>query len=261
MQFIRIITHEANDAFFNMAVDEAISEAVRQELSPPTLRLYRWSRPSLSIGHFQKISEVNIDYCNKMDYPVVRRLTGGRAILHDTELTYSFSARTGSPPFSSSLHENYSVISNAILLGLKGCGINADISFERKRNSGQRNPACFKAVSYGEITINGKKVVGSAQKRYSNGFMQHGSILLDFDAEKLCNVLVHGDKIAFENISSINDHAEGISINDLGLSIKKGFTDSLGIKLISDNPTKFELDLAKEIEMNKYSTRDWNFSR
>ncbi|MBL7032285.1 MAG: lipoate--protein ligase family protein [Nitrospira sp.] len=261
MQFIRIITHKANDAFFNMAVDEAISEAVRQELSPPTLRLYRWSRPSLSIGHFQKISEVNIDYCNKINYPIVRRLTGGRAILHDAELTYSFSALTGSPPFSTSLHENYSVISNAILLGLKTCGIKADISFERKRNSGQRNPACFKAVSYGEITVNGKKIIGSAQRRYSNGFMQHGSILLDFDAEKLCNALVHADKNAFGDISSISDHAEDISFDDLGLSIKKGFEESLEIKLISDNPTKFELSLAKELVENKYSSRDWNFRR
>jgi lipoate-protein ligase A len=261
MQFIRTITHEANDAFFNMAVDEAISEAVRQEISPPTLRLYRWSRPSLSIGHFQKISEVNIDYCDKMNYPVVRRLTGGRAILHDAELTYSFSARTGSPPFSTSLHENYTVISNAILLGLKTCGIKADISFERKKNSGFRNPACFKSVSYGEIKINGKKVIGSAQKRYSNGFMQHGSILLNFDAEKLCNVLGHGDKNAFKDIASISDYTENISFDDLCLSIKKGFEDSMGIKLVSDNPTKFELSLAKELEKNKYSTWDWNFSR
>ena len=244
-----------------MAVDEAISEAVRQELSPPTLRLYRWSRPSLSIGHFQKISEVNTDYCDKMDYPVVRRLTGGRAILHDNELTYSFSARTDFPPFSPSLHENYSVISNAILLGLMTCGIKADISFERKKNSGPRTPACFKAVSYGEIKINGKKVIGSAQKRYSNGFMQHGSILLEFDADKLSNALMDTDKNAFGDISSISDHADGISIEDLGLSIKNGFEDSLGIKLISDDPTKFELSLAKELEEKRYSTRGWNFSR
>ncbi|GBE03519.1 MAG TPA: lipoate--protein ligase family protein [Nitrospirae bacterium] len=261
MQFIRIIIHEANDAFFNMAVDEAISEAVRQELSPPTLRLYKWNRPSLSIGHFQKISEVNIDYCDRMDYPVVRRLTGGRAVLHDIELTYSFSARTDSQPFSTNLHENYSVICNAILLGLNTCGIKADISFKRKMNSGQRNPACFKAVSYGEITIDGKKVIGSAQKRYSKGFMQHGSILLDFDAEKLCNALALGDKNAFGDISSISEHAEGISFDNLSLSIKKGFEDSLGIKLISDNPTKFEISLAKELKQVKYSTKDWNFSR
>ena len=91
--------------------------------------------------------------------------------------------------------------------------------------------------------------------------MQHGSILLDFDAEKLCSVLVHGDENVFRDITSISDHAEGISFDSLGLSIKKGFEDSLGIKLISDNPTKFELSLAKELEKNKYSTKDWNFSR
>ena len=261
MRFIRIITHEANDAFFNMAVDEAISEAVRQELSPPTLRLYRWSRPSLSIGHFQKISDVNTDHCGRMGYPVVRRLTGGRAILHNEELTYSFSALTGSGPFGTSLRENYSVISNAILLGLQTCGIKADISFERKRNPGQRDPACFRAVSYGEITINGKKVIGSAQKRYNNGFMQHGSILLGFNAEELRNVLTHGNENDYSDIASIGDHSKDISFDNLALSIKKGFEDSLKIKLISDTPTKFELELAKQLEKNKYSARDWNFNR
>lgn len=261
MKFIRIIIHDANNAFFNMAVDEAISEAVRQELSPPTLRLYRWSRPSLSIGHFQKISEVNTDYCEETGCPVVRRVTGGRAILHDMELTYSFSALTNFPPFSGSLHRNYSVISMAILTGLKYCGVNADISFERKRRSEERNPACFKTVSYGEIKIDGRKVIGSAQKRYPNGFMQHGSILLGFDAEKLSNVLVHSDKSSFSGITSISEHTESVTFESLGLSIKKGFEDSLGIKLISDSPTKFELDLAGKLEKNKYHSKEWNFRR
>lgn len=251
MKFIRIIIHEESDAFYNMALDEAVSEAVRQKLSPPTLRLYRWSAPSISIGHFQKIAEVNTDYCMEMDYPVVRRLTGGRAILHDAELTNSFSALNCGKPFGSSLHENYSVISSALLLGLKKCGIQADISFERKKRSGQRNPACFKSVSYGEITIDGKKVVGSAQKRYREGFMQHGSILLDFDPDKLANVLLHADDSVFRDITSINDHAEGVTFERLGLSIKRGFEDELGIKLISDRPTKFENDLATKLMKNK----------
>ncbi len=244
-----------------MAMDEAISEAVRQKLSPPTLRLYRWSRPSLSIGYFQKISDVNTDHCQKMDYPVVRRLTGGRAILHDEELTYSFSSSNDSPPFSSSLHEDYSVISMAILTGLKECGIDADISFERKRGSGQKNPACFKSVSYGEITIHGRKIIGSAQKRYRNGFLQHGSILLDFDAKKLSRVLVHADNRAFGDITSINDHAEGITFEVLVPALKKGFENSLKLKLISDSPTKFELDLARKLEKEKYSSKKWTLTR
>jgi lipoate-protein ligase A len=242
---------------YSVAVDEAISEAVRQEISPPTLRLYQWSRPSLSIGHFQKISDLDIDYCNKKDYPVVRRLTGGRAILHDAELTYSFSAKTGSRPFSTSLHENYSIISSAILLGLKSCGITAEVSFKRKRNTGQGNAACFKAVSYAEITIDGKKVIGSAQKRYTNGFMQHGSVLLGFNAGELSNVIRHGNECDFSDITSIND----VSADTLSLSLKKGFEEALDIKLISDNPSIFEFDLAKKLEKNKYSTDEWNLSR
>jgi len=181
----------------NMALDDAISEAVRKKESPPTLRIYRWEKPSVSIGYFQKSSEVNLDYCTEKDYPVVRRPTGGRAILHASELTYSFSSRYESLSFKGRLFEDYSVISRALLLGLKQTGIDAVNSSERKRGS-SKNPACFKAVSFGEVTVKRKKIIGSAQRRYSDGFLQQGSILLDFDAEELQRVLNCGGKTEFQ---------------------------------------------------------------
>jgi lipoate-protein ligase A len=261
MNFIRIINQGPAPAFFNMALDEAISECVRQKVSPPALRLYLWDRPSLSIGCFQKISDIDTVYCDKKGYPVVRRQTGGRAILHDSELTYSFSASADSPRFNGSLLENYAVISRALLLALKLKGIEAEASFNRNRGSSQRHPSCFRAVSYGEITVGGRKLIGSAQKRHKDGFLQHGSILFSFDPGELCRVLGQNNEDSFIDIGAINDYASGISYDDLRTTLKEAFEKTLNVKMISDSPTKSELTLAKELERTKYSTTGWNFSR
>jgi lipoate-protein ligase A len=261
MQFIRLITQGPHHAFFNMALDEAISEAVRQKLSPPTLRLYQWDRPSVTIGYFQKISEINTEYCIEKGYPVVRRATGGRAVLHDGELTYSFSSPKKIFSFNGSLLENYAVISNALIKGLNLIGINAGISFVKKRNSSHRNPACFKSVSYGEVTVDGKKIIGSAQKKYSDGFLQQGSIMLSFKAGELSNVLNGSNEEDFRDIGSISDAGREVTFNELKKPIKEAFEKELSVKLVSGDPSRFELSLAGEFEKKKYSATEWNFLR
>jgi len=261
MQFIRLITQGPHHAFFNMALDEAISKAVRQRLSPATLRLYQWDRPSVTIGYFQKISEINTEYCAEQGYPVVRRATGGRAILHDAELTYSFSSPAKSSLFNGGLLENYAVISNALIEGLKLIGINAGISLVKKRNRGDRNPACFKSVSYGEVKVGEKKVIGSAQKKYSDGFLQQGSIMLNFKAGELRNVLNGCNKDDFKEIGSISDSGREVTFIELKNPLKEAFEKELDVKLISDTPSRFELKLAEELERKKYSAREWNFKR
>ncbi len=261
MNFIRLINQGPASAFFNMALDEAISESVRQKVSPSTLRLYHWDRPSLSIGCFQKVSDVDTGYCHKKGYPIVRRQTGGRAVLHDSELTYSFSASADSPVFNGSLNDNYAVISRALLLALKLKGIEAAASFSRKRENSHKHPACFRSVSYGEITVGGKKVIGSAQKRHKDGFLQHGSILFSFDPGELSRVLGQNNEDSFIDIGAINDYAGRISFDDLRTALKEAFERTLNVKMISDSPTKSELTLAKELEHTKYSTRKWNYSR
>ena len=261
MQFIRLISQDPCHAFFNMALDEAISEAVRQKLSPTTLRLYEWDRPSLSIGYFQKISDIDLEYCNLKDYPVVRRQTGGRAILHDAELTYSFSSSKDSELFNGSLLENYTVISNALLKALALTGIKAQASYIKKRSNGHRNPACFKTVSFGEITVDRKKVIGSAQKRHKDGFLQHGSIVFDFNAENLCDALKGSNREDFNSIGALSNSRPDLTIQKLKLIIKEAFETALNVKIITDNPTKHEVSLAKELEANKYSTNEWNYKR
>lgn len=261
MQFIRLISQGPDHAFFNMALDEAITEAVRKKLSPPTLRLYQWDRPSISIGYFQRASDINIDYCSRKGYPLVRRLTGGRAILHDDELTYSISSLTDSALFKVRLMETYTVISNALLRGLKLNGIEARISFRKKRSKYHKNPSCFKSMSYGEITVNSKKIIGSAQKRYKNGFLQHGSLLLGFKADKLSRALRETGPDDVTNIGSIRECISGITPDQLRRSLKEAFEKELNVKLVSDVPAKAELKAADKLVKMKYSTYEWNFMR
>jgi lipoate-protein ligase A len=261
MKFTRIIIQQENNAFYNMALDEAICEAVRKKLSPPTLRIYKWSRPTLSLGYFQKISDIDLDHCREKDYPIVRRLTGGRAILHDDELTYSFCAKKGSLKFNGELHNDYTIISTALVEGMKRCGINAEISFLRKRAADQKSPSCFKVVSYGEVTVDNKKVIGSAQKRYRNGFLQHGSLLFGFDEKEFRKTLKGSDEDDFSGIGSIGECRDKDSYGKLMLSLKRSFEDVLESRLITDEPSKHELQLAKELESGKYSTEKWNARR
>jgi len=258
---MRMIIQGPENAFFNMALDESISEAVREHSSPPTLRLYRWDTPSLSIGHFQKISDIDTDYCSSKNYPVVRRQTGGRAILHDEELTYSLSAPKGLPMFGESLMENYTMISRALIAALHANNISARASFERKKGTMQRDPACFKAVSFAEITIDGKKLIGSAQKRFSNGFMQHGSILFDLDTVKLSRILRYKNSEEFSGIGTMKEYAPELSYEDLAVSLKSSFEKTLGVKLITDNPTKQELNMAGKLQKEKYSSKKWNHKK
>jgi lipoate-protein ligase A len=165
-----------------MALDEAIAIAVRQNTSPPTLRTYGWSAKSVSIGYFQRINDINIDYCHNNTIPIVRRPTGGRAIFHGDEITYSFSAKTTSGLFSKGLQDSYKKISTALGLALRKADLSPELKLMRETkhplsaSDGQKNPLCFRSISFGEIAIMGKKVVGSAQKRWPDGLLQQGSI-------------------------------------------------------------------------------------
>lgn len=261
MHFMRTIIEEANTAAYNMALDDAIAEAVRQRQSPPTLRLYQWDVPSVTIGYFQRLSDICTSYCAQKGYPVVRRITGGRAILHEHELTYSISSPSGTFPFGSKLFENYALISNALLRGLNMLGIKAQMSASRKRTEGARTPACFRAVSYGEVTVDGKKVIGSAQKQFRDGFLQQGSIMLRFRAEELSRVLNSSPADDLSGIGSLCDHGREISPEDLRLCLKESFEMELRVKMITDMPSKHEINLAHELEQKKYASREWNCLR
>jgi len=188
----RIIEDSLCDGNLNMLTDYAILIACNEGKSPATLRLYGWKRPTLSIGYSQDVSKnIDLESCKKNKIPVVRRFTGGRALLHQHELTYSVIAPIPHHTFPGSLKGSFERISHAILESLKIGGIKADRVSEKKgRKKNIRfaiSPACFSVSNHCEIAFQGKKLVGSAQRRLRSAFLQHGSVVIESNLQ-----LTHG---------------------------------------------------------------------
>jgi lipoate-protein ligase A len=182
----------------NMAVDEGL---FREAVSPgtlPVLRFYTWSPPAVSLGRFQdKERAVNAEACQQRGFDIVRRITGGRAVLHCNELTYSVIARTDSDLFPNEILGTYKVIAAGLLAGLSGLGITAEMVSRSGRHAGMvksspQEPACFSSPSWYEIMVKGRKIIGSAQRRVGGAFLQHGSILIGYDPALEAEVIPGG---------------------------------------------------------------------
>ncbi len=281
----RFIDSGPCDAAYNMALDEAIAFAVRKGRTLPTLRVYGWEVPSVSIGSFQGIPDINREYCAGSNIPVVRRPTGGRAILHGDELTYGFSSGNEGP-FSKGLLETYRLISTALQSGLEMAGVRAVIKREREpgRNL-TRSPLCFQSTSYGEISFDRKKLIGSAQKRWPDGFLQQGSIPYSLDYEKLLEVFNLKDSDAscvksdeFENkdpflsFDSLRiTHHASLPLNMVGLRelirdfdpekfkrcIRLSFERVFGVTLADALPSPQEAEFARSLVSEKYRNPLW----
>ncbi len=172
------------DGRWNMAVDQALLRSCERGNTPPTLRLYGWESPVLTVGYSQNLErEVDLEQCREI--PCVRRPTGGRALLHHRELTYSLVAPVDHPRFSGGLKQTFSAISQALLLGLRKLGIDqARINDQKKiQPAGKRSPACFASLNHCEITVQNRKLIGSAQRRTHGAFLQHGSIPIEASTE------------------------------------------------------------------------------
>ena len=188
----RIIQDSLGDGALNMITDRAILMSCNEGRVPATLRLYGWQRPTLSIGYSQEISQyIDLESCERNNIPVVRRFTGGRALLHQYEMTYSVIAPIPHPDFPGNLRGSFEKISKAILESLRIGGIKGATVAEKNsiRDVSGRSPACFSMANHCEITVRGKKLVGSAQRRLRSAFLQHGSVILDMDP-KLTHTLL-----------------------------------------------------------------------
>jgi lipoate-protein ligase A len=242
-----------------MAVDEAVSFSVRKETAPPALRLYGWASPSVTIGYFQKIGEIDFDYCMLKGIPVVRRITGGRAILHADEMTYSFSVRTKGQ-FAGGLLDSYRRISTAF----SGAFINAGMSPEltltsRTRRLSLKSPLCFQSASYGELTIQKMKVIGSAQKRWPSGLLQQGSIPFSLDRGEICRVF--GLKDAERTMAGVREIVPDLDADQFRNAVRLSFEETFNIRWSLAPLSREELSLARELEEEKYLSRQWNFRR
>jgi lipoate-protein ligase A len=257
----RLINSGARDAAYNMALDEAIAAAVRRGQSPPTLRFYSWSNPSVSIGAFQKSSDVNISYCNENNIPIVRRPTGGRAVLHAEELTYSFSAKNEGV-FSGGLLATYKIISSAFQTALHQMGLDAEM--KQTKESGSvltKSPLCFHSSSYGELKSGGSKLIGSAQKRWTDGFLQQGSIPYSVNTEMLKAVFIFNkDDSVQSSITGLQAFVEKVDENLFKQYIKDAFEKIFGFILEEAQPSRLEEKSALQLMQRKYLNQERTLS-
>jgi lipoate-protein ligase A len=186
---------------WNMALDESILEHIGRGESIPTLRLYAWTPACLSLGHAQPFADVDVPRLKQCGWEVVRRVTGGRAILHTDELTYSIIAPSNEPRVEGSVLESYSRLAQALLLAVKNLEMPVEMKQGKATESTTPNPVCFEVPSTYEITVDGKKLIGSAQARKKEGVLQHGSLPLTGDLTRICQTLIFENETARENAS------------------------------------------------------------
>jgi len=259
------------NGYENMAIDEAVFLSCQQGKSLPTIRLYGWTPPAVSLGYFQKAENaINFEACKRRGVDVVKRLSGGRAVLHDKELTYSLICPEGTPPFGKTILETYKTISMCLISALKNLNLDVKWVTSKEKHSSFRHlndktVSCFSSPSWYEITVEGKKICGSAQKRGGGTWLQHGAILLEHDVEMLVEVLKSGkskqefmDEI-FSSTTSINNHlVKKIDFYELKALVLKGFEANLGIILERGNLTSHEYKLKNQLLEEKYQNKQWN---
>lgn len=229
----RLIEDGLCDGDVNMATDHAILQACHEGVAPPTLRFYGWKSPTLTVGYSQSVDrDVDRTRCRDLGVPLVRRPTGGRAILHHMELTYCVVAPVCHPRFPSNLRGTFSVIAEVLLLCLQNLGVHDGvISRKSLLRSESRSPACFSLLNHCEISVHDRKLIGSAQRRTRNAFLQHGSVMIECDHELLNSLLLFDNPEAGrknlqrlrESTITVNEVCGKIGFESVRLAFVNGF--------------------------------------
>ena len=268
----RIINSGISAAATNMAIDEAIVLAHSAGKVPPTIRFYGWQPAAVSLGYFQRaMSEIDIDRCAERNIDVVRRLTGGRAVLHDAELTYSIVVQEDYPLIPPTITASYRYFSNGLLAGLEALGIQAKmtvpIAAYGQRKKHPTSAACFDAPSHYEVTVEGKKLIGSAQVRKNGVILQHGSVLLKFSAEQFVDLLrLPSAEKREETTQMLKSRATSVeealgrevSWQEVYEPMPAAFASALGLTLEPGELTAQEQVSSVELATTKYSQDSWN---
>ncbi|MCD1259289.1 lipoate--protein ligase family protein [Paenibacillus athensensis] len=263
----------------NMAIDEAVLTAHSEGLAPPTVRFYGWEPATLSIGYFQKIAEIDFDAVRAEGVGFVRRPTGGRAVLHDKELTYSIIVSETHPGIPKSVTDAYRVLSEGLLRGFRALGLGAEMvnlasEEEKAKYASAGSAACFDSPSWYELVVEGRKVAGSAQVRQKDVVLQHGSILLDMDTDQLFRLLRFDNARTAERLKSsfrqkavaINEllRAQGkapVTLADVETAFRREIPAGLGVELVEGTLSDYEKELAVRLVREKYGTDEWNLRR
>lgn len=232
----------------NMALDEALLAAcaARPESFPPTLRLYTFQPACLSLGHFQATSAIDFDACLARGVEIVRRPSGGRAVLHDRCLTYALVAPLTSAPFAGSVPASVERIGAALAHGLHQLGAPVTMAGGRRPATGGRPAACFAVTGVGEISGERGKLAGSAQVRRGAAALQHGTIRLQTDAGDIRPLLRAG---ATAGQTDALDRVLGrpVSAAEVGAALLTGVAQTFGIGFTPAGPTREECERAEAL--------------
>jgi lipoate-protein ligase A len=259
----RLLRSGGGIAEWNMALDEALWRSFPM-VERPSLRIYRWSAPTLSIGYSQSVAEFDLEECARRGITFVRRPTGGRAVLHDLEVTYSLVHSTEE---MGSIKDSHRQVGQALRLGLRRLGLAAQL-VNQEQSVQNPSAACFEAPSSFELAIGGKKIAGSAQVRNHLTLLEHGSIPLELHPERLAAVLRPNGlsrkqllSLLWERARGLRDFIAELRAEEIEQAIIAGFEEQFGVELIQDSPREEELQLAKELREGKYGDPGWNFRR
>lgn len=265
----RLLLHPPAEGAWNMAVDDAILEFCGKQSAPPTLRLYAWDPPCLSLGYAQPVDDIDQAKIRENGWQWVRRPTGGRAILHTDELTYAVIAPQSDPVVAGSVLESYQRISTALLGALRALSLPAQAKeTERGMENPSRNgPVCFEVPSHFEITVDGKKLIGSAQARRQNGVLQHGTIPLTGDLTRILSGLKasastdpSADQARLLERATTLQLALGkpVSWNEMAQALRQSFEQTFGLVLLEQPLSQAEQDRAHQVYQEKYTHPGWN---
>jgi lipoate-protein ligase A len=256
----RLIRSGADDGATNMATDEAIVHAVASGSVPATLRLYAWAPPCLSLGRGQPVGDVNREAVKAAGYDLVRRPTGGRAILHVDELTYSLVVPQDEPRVVGGVVESYRRLSAGLVGALNRLGVASIVADERAEDGGPQGPVCFEIPSDYEITVSGKKLVGSAQMRSHGVVLQHGALPLSGDIARICPLLAsHPEAGRVRARASTLEEALGSapSWDEAADALATGFGQALDLTLEPSSLTAAERAQTQVLRSQKYATDQW----
>lgn len=267
----RLIESGCEDAYTNMAVDQAIMEAVGQGLAPPTLRLYGWDPPGVSLGNFQELNQqVDIAAIARRGWDLVRRPTGGRAILHDDEVTYSVCIRQEALQHGDSVLRSYKELSRGIQCGLELLGVSVALGsgpkHKKTESDGRKLPTvCFTQSTQADMVAAGRKIAGSAQVRRDGTILQHGSVPLTLNIEDHLAVMPTGnDEEAAQAlrrgaVSVSETLGQPVSFAQLSEALVAGFAQAFEVEMKPAELSDKEATRAQELCTNKYATEQWNY--
>lgn len=260
----RLVTSPTASGAANMALDEALLEGVTEGSTPPTLRLYAWEPPCLSLGHAQSLEVVDLAALEVEGWDLVRRPTGGRALLHADELTYAVVAPADHPILSGGVLEGYRTLSRGLLAMLESLGLAPDPPAAVGQSAEDRaNPVCFEVASAYELTVGGRKLIGSAQFRRRGAVLQHGSLPLGGDITRVVRALhFAGAGERSQAAERLRRHAttleaevgRRVSWEEAAEAMTQGFAQGLGLRFSTGELAAGEIKRAKALELGRIAT-------